>query len=101
VRVALLPLALGSASAIAGEEAPKAKYVGVMGCAKLCHKTASQGKQLPIWQATWKPDRFTTKDGKKVGFDYDQCPDGTLPACSCRTLEGCAPSAHPRPKETE
>jgi len=21
---------------------------------------------------TWKPDRYTTKDGKKVGFDYDQ-----------------------------
>jgi Zn finger protein HypA/HybF involved in hydrogenase expression len=21
---------------------------------------------------TWKPDRYTTKDGKKVGFDYEQ-----------------------------
>jgi hypothetical protein len=21
---------------------------------------------------TWKADRYTTKDGKKVGFDYDQ-----------------------------
>ncbi|MBI2441414.1 MAG: cytochrome C554 [Lentisphaerae bacterium] len=21
---------------------------------------------------SWKPDRFTTKDGKKVGFDYEQ-----------------------------
>lgn len=21
----------------------------------------------------WKPDRFTTKDGKKVGFDYESC----------------------------
>lgn len=21
---------------------------------------------------TWKPDRYTTKDGKKVGFDFDQ-----------------------------
>ena len=30
---------------------------------ELCHN-----EQNP----TWKPDRYTTKDGKKVGFDYDQ-----------------------------
>jgi hypothetical protein len=30
---------------------------------ELCHNS-----QNP----TWKPDRYTTKDGKKVGFDYDQ-----------------------------
>jgi len=30
---------------------------------ELCHNN-----QNP----TWKPDRYTTKDGKKVGFDFDQ-----------------------------
>ena len=30
---------------------------------ELCHNS-----QNP----TWKPDRYTTKDGKKVGFDYEQ-----------------------------
>jgi hypothetical protein len=180
-----------SACVSAGEEAPKGKYVGVMSCAKLCHKTASQGKQLAIWQEskhsqayklllsdeakaaakkaglttapekspeclkchvtaynapadqlaegfsiedgiqcerchgpgenykvkeimkekakaiaaglvigdrklclechndkspTWKPDRFTNKEGQKVGFDYDQC---------------WPKIAHMRPKETE
>ena len=179
------------ARASAGEEAAKGKYVGVESCAKLCHKTASQGKQLSIWQdskhaqaykllltdeakeaakkaglktppekspeclkchvtaykapaeqldegfsiekgvqceschgpgenykvkeimkdrakaiaaglrigdvklcltchndtsPTWKPDRFTTKDGQKVGFDYDQL---------------WPKIAHKRPKETE
>lgn len=38
----------------------------VIGDEKLC-RTCHNDKS-----PTWKPDRYTTKDGKKVGFDYEQ-----------------------------
>jgi hypothetical protein len=41
----------------------------MMGDEKLC--ITCHNDQSPAW----KPDRFTTKDGKKVGFDYDACWD--------------------------
>ena len=39
----------------------------MIGDEKLC--VTCHNDQSPAW----KPDRFTTKDGKKVGFDYDAC----------------------------
>jgi hypothetical protein len=39
----------------------------IIGDEKLC--VTCHNDQSPAW----KPDRFTTKDGKKVGFDYDAC----------------------------
>jgi hypothetical protein len=44
----------------AGEEAAKAKFIGVQSCAKLCHKTASQGKQLSIWQESKHSHAYQT-----------------------------------------
>ena len=41
----------------------------MIGDEKLCR--TCHNEQSPAW----KPDRFTTKDGKKVGFDYDACWD--------------------------
>ena len=39
----------------------------VIGDEKLCR--TCHNEQSPAW----KPDRYTTKDGKKVGFDYASC----------------------------
>jgi hypothetical protein len=37
--------------AVAEEEASP-EYVGAVSCARICHKTARQGEQLSIWQAS-------------------------------------------------
>jgi hypothetical protein len=41
-----------SAAPARADEAKKPMYIGAMSCAKICHKTAKQGKQLTIWQAS-------------------------------------------------
>ena len=51
---------------------PAPKYVGAMTCAKICHKTAKQGKQLSIWQGSSHAKAFETlasAEAKKIGAD--------------------------------
>ena len=45
-----LLLTSGAVSSTDAAEAKAAQYIGAESCAKLCHKSAAKGKQLPIWQ---------------------------------------------------
>lgn len=55
-----LPLLVFTASTARGEEEEKPGYIGSETCAKVCHKTAKQGKQLSLWQATKHAGAFAT-----------------------------------------
>jgi len=71
---ASLPAAL--ALVAVGGEAPKGKYVGVQACAKMCHKSASKGNQLGIWEKTKHAEAYkllltdeAKAVAKKLGID--------------------------------
>lgn len=72
-----LALAVGGAAllAVAATE-PKHKYIGVGKCAKLCHKTTKQGKQLGLWEKSKHAEAYKTlltdaakETAKKLGID--------------------------------
>ena len=47
------------------QDKPAPKYVGAVTCAKICHKSAKQGKQLSIWQGTKHASAFATLASEK------------------------------------
>ena len=73
----LLPLVLllqsglwTTASAEEGEAKPQ--YIGAVSCAKICHKSAKQGTQLKIWQASAHAKAFETlgtPEAKKIAAE--------------------------------
>ena len=73
----LLPLALLLQSGLwtlasAEEGEAKAQYIGAVTCAKICHKSAKQGEQLKIWQASAHAKAFETlgtPEAKKIAAD--------------------------------
>ena len=54
------PLLVFTASTAQGEDEKKPGYIGALTCAKVCHKTAKQGKQLSLWQAAGHANAFAT-----------------------------------------
>jgi hypothetical protein len=70
--------------AVAEEEAAP-QYIGAVTCAKICHKTAKQGEQLSLWQASSHAKAFETlasaeakKIGAKMGIADPQKADACL-----------------------
>ena len=75
-------VALGLVSAalvavVVGEEAkPAHNYLGVQGCAKMCHKKESKGNQLSIWEKSKHAEAYKTlltdeakATAKKLGIE--------------------------------
>ena len=75
--VLMLPVVLLLHSGLIGganaeEATPAAQYVGGETCAKICHKSAKQGTQLKIWQASAHAKAFETlgtPEAKKIAAE--------------------------------
>ncbi|MDP6777556.1 MAG: cytochrome c family protein [Candidatus Latescibacteria bacterium] len=70
--------------ASAQETEAKAQYIGSMKCAKVCHKTAKQGQQLKIWQASEHAKAFETlgtPEAKKIAAEKGIADPQTAEAC--------------------
>lgn len=72
--LAWVPLALALTAAVRAEEKPK--WLGVEGCAKMCHKSAAQGNQLGIWEKSEHAKAYkkllspeAKEVAKKLGID--------------------------------
>ena len=55
-----LLLVFGPILPVEAQEEAKSQYVGVQSCAKICHKTAKQGEQLKIWEASKHANAYAT-----------------------------------------
>jgi hypothetical protein len=71
----LLALAI-VAVGVTDEVIPKHEYIGVAKCARLCHRSSKQGKQLDIWEDSKHAHAYETLKsdeakavGKTVGVD--------------------------------
>lgn len=67
--VGAVGLALALTSVGVSGEHPKHKHVGVKSCAKMCHKSATRGKQLAVWEKTDHAKAYKTllgEEAKKV-----------------------------------
>jgi len=74
MRILAAILAVFVVNAAAAEHA----YVGSAKCAKMCHKTAKQGEQLPIWEKSKHAEAYKTlatpaalETAKKAGVTGD------------------------------
>ena len=81
--LASVPLAVALVGVARGEEKPK--FLGVEGCAKMCHKSADKGNQLGIWEKSKHAEAYKLlltdegkAAGKKAGVDAPEKSDKCL-----------------------
>jgi len=77
---------------------PEHKYIGVGKCAKLCHKTSKQGKQLTIWSKSKHAHAYKTlltdeakATAKKLGID---APEKSPKCLKCHAIGWNVDEAH-------
>jgi len=80
-----------------GEEAkPEFKHVGVESCAKMCHKTATRGQQLVVWEKTDHAKAYKTlltEKAKAVAkkLDLKDEPHTSLKCLKCHATAADVP----------
>ena len=72
----------------------KPEYIGANSCAKICHKTAKQGKQLSLWQASQHAQAFQQlKSDKAKEFSKTDDPTQDDTCLKCHSTAGGSDAA--------